>query len=328
MPITAKDKPPVRPGGKLICAADIVPRELRWLWYPYIPMGTATMIFGAGGIGKSHIACEIAARVTTGDGLPGQRGSRRPQKVLIMSAEDDPEVVLQPRLVRAGADLQNIFIPEQPFVLDQRGIDSMEQFMRACAATVVFIDPIVAYMGGKMDMNRMNEVRSLTAPLTRAGRDTESAVIIVHHSRKGTEGEDFERAAGSVDFINAVRSTLYVAKAPDGTRVMRHVKSNYAALGPTLAYEFGGDDDFRWLGEFDDNAVMQPKGAKAAEAVVFLKELLANGPVAAKEVMAMAADEGISDTTLNRVKPKVASSYLKVEGETKTWFWKLKGEDE
>src|SRR6185369_1901078 len=170
---------------------------MRWLWYPYIPYGAASMLFGPGGLGKSHIACDIAARVSRGDQFPHSKVNMAPGRVLMMSAEDDMSVVLVPRLKEAGANLSNIFIPDQTFVLDKIGLHDMYQYMELSAATVVFIDPIVAYMGGKIDMNKMNEVRELTGALHEAAQKSGSAVIIVHHSRKGKEGEDYEKAAGS-----------------------------------------------------------------------------------------------------------------------------------
>ena len=91
-----------------------------------------------------------------------------PQRVLMMSAEDDYAQVLIPRLIKLGANRDNIAIPETQFTLDAQGAKWLGEEMRDFAATVVFIDPIVYYAGGKMDMNKANEVRAMMETLKSA----------------------------------------------------------------------------------------------------------------------------------------------------------------
>src|SRR5688572_29455930 len=207
--IQLPQKPP------LLIASDIIPREMSWLWYPYVPSGAASLLFGPGGGGKSHITVDIAAALTTGRPLPGQKEGGRPQKVLMLSAEDDFDVVLVPRLMKAGARLDYIGLPASPFTLDKRGLEMVEEYMHEFGATIVFIDPIVHYMGGKVDMFRANEVRAFMGELHQMAMKKQTAVIVVGHSRKPraeSPGEDWEQIMGSADFSNAVRSVLFVTK--------------------------------------------------------------------------------------------------------------------
>lgn len=315
----------------LIIASSIIPREQQWLWYPYVPAGAATLLFGPGGHGKSHITVDIAAKLSTGTPLPGQLEGVKPQKVLMLSAEDDFDVVLVPRLMRAGANLENIAFPKDPFALDKVGIKGLEQYIHKFGATIVFIDPIVRYMGGKVDMNKANEVREFMGALHELAMAKQTSIIIVGHSRKtraDDTAEDPERAMGSADFNNAVRSTLYVTKAADGTRVMKHVKSNYAALGDTLAFDFG-DNGFKWTGTIDpeDSAVVPIRAQKLDKQVKWLKDLLAAGPVSAKEVEASARKSGLSMRTVQRLKPGRAESFMRYEDGTPVWYWRLIGDD-
>jgi hypothetical protein len=194
------------------------------------------------------------------------------------------------------------------------------------SATICFIDPIVHYMGGKVDMNRANEVREVVGALHQAAMRTHTALVIVGHSRKGSEGHDWERAMGSADFINATRSVLYAAKTNEGTRVMRHVKSNYAAEGPALEYTFG-DHKFEWLDTYDEGAlVVTTNGGARTDGRTFLRQLLAHGPVLANEVKARAQDEGISLTTHNRAKEGIARSLAQRQPDGRmAWVWELVG---
>ena len=54
----------------MICATEIDPTEVRWLWYPYIPYGKITLLHGDPGDGKSLIAMDLAAKLTAGMPLP------------------------------------------------------------------------------------------------------------------------------------------------------------------------------------------------------------------------------------------------------------------
>lgn len=303
----------------------IEPKEVTWLWYPFIPVGAATMIFGPGGTGKSHIAVDIASRVSRGEAFPGQVGVPLPaQKVLMLSAEDELDRVMVPRLIKAGANLNNIALLAEPITLDKLGLEVIEHFIDQFAVGIVFIDPVVAYIGGKVDINRANETRTFTGGLHRIAMDTGTPIVVVHHARKGSEGADYERMMGSADFSNAVRSVLYTTQAPNGDRIMKHVKANYAPLGSTWRYQFG-ENGFEWVGTYhEDGTAAQHKGAKRNEASEWIKEILKDGPVRATEIEEKAEYKGYNHRTLVRAKAGIAESYLEANKNGKMqWYWRL-----
>jgi hypothetical protein len=316
---------PMRNGRKfppLVMADTIEPKEITWLWKPYIPSGSASMIFGPGGTGKSHIAVDMAARISKGEALPGQEKALPAQNVLIMSAEDEFDRVLVPRLIAAGADLSRIAFPKSPFTLDKDGLAMVEEYMASFAAGIVFIDPIVAYIGGKVDINRANETREFTGGLHQMAMRTGTAVIVVHHARKGGEGADYEKMMGSADFNNAVRSVMYTTQAPNGDRIMRHVKANYAALGPTLGYKFG-DLGFEWTGAYQEDGVKAKAKDQTTQVQDWLREKLAAGPKRATDMERSAAQKSFSRRTIVRAKAGVAESYLVSEQGKMHWYWRL-----
>jgi len=49
----------------IIRASEIEPKEVRWLWHPYIPYGKVTLIQGDPGDGKSTFVLNLAALLTT-----------------------------------------------------------------------------------------------------------------------------------------------------------------------------------------------------------------------------------------------------------------------
>ena len=44
---------------EIIKASEITPKEVRWLWYPYIPFGKVTLLQGDPGDGKSKLMLSL-----------------------------------------------------------------------------------------------------------------------------------------------------------------------------------------------------------------------------------------------------------------------------
>ena len=52
---------------EIIKASEIEPKEVKWLWYPYITFGKVTLL--QGGNGKSKLMLSIAALLSKGEPL-------------------------------------------------------------------------------------------------------------------------------------------------------------------------------------------------------------------------------------------------------------------
>jgi RecA-family ATPase len=92
--------------------SKIKSRRLRWLLKPFIPRGMITVVTGESGIGKSTFIIDLIARITTGDDMP-QFGDLALEdalegSALIICKEDDPGLVIKPRLRAAGADMNRV----------------------------------------------------------------------------------------------------------------------------------------------------------------------------------------------------------------------------
>ena len=55
---------------EVVKASEIEPKEVKWLWYPYIPFGKVTLLQGDPGDGKSKLMLSIAALLSNGKPLP------------------------------------------------------------------------------------------------------------------------------------------------------------------------------------------------------------------------------------------------------------------
>ena len=67
----------------MFTAADVEPKEVSWLWYPYIPFGKVTLIHGDSGDGKSTLALNLAALLTRGDTLPFTEESQGTRNLMV-----------------------------------------------------------------------------------------------------------------------------------------------------------------------------------------------------------------------------------------------------
>jgi RecA-family ATPase len=140
----------------------VTPRKVLWLWHHRIPRGKLTLIAGDGGIGKSLLTMDIAQRVSSGRPWPDSLCEPNPAGgVVIVSAEDDVDDTIVPRLKAAGADLARIVANQGGEYTDEkrkrRGLRSfnLQADMPALEAAIdatdgcslVIIDPVTAFMG-------------------------------------------------------------------------------------------------------------------------------------------------------------------------------------
>ena len=91
---------------EIIKASEIVPKEVRWLWYPYIPFGKVTLLQGDPGDGKSKLMLSLAALLSKGEPLPFADEEERlePITIIYQTTEDDADDTVVPRFNAAGGD--------------------------------------------------------------------------------------------------------------------------------------------------------------------------------------------------------------------------------
>lgn len=324
------------------CAADITPKELRWLWPGKIPAGKLTLLVGDPGLGKSVISLDIAARVSIGALWPDAPMNAETGDVIILSAEDDPADTIIPRLNAIGANLDRIFTVAG--VRRGNGRDayfSIAEDLQLLEAIItdqvrlIIIDPISAYLGD-IDSHINTSVRAVLAPLAGLAARTEAAVFGISHLNKGA-GAAIYRVQGSIAFTAAARAVWAVCKdMHDETgkrRMMLPVKCNLAADTEGLSYELtdaGGNASVSWGDSVlaDAAEALSHEGPEEmhgrVEAEAWLRELLADGPVEAGEIRKAARDNGIAERTLWRAKKAAGIKAMKT-GFNKGWIWSLPG---
>ena len=82
---------------EIVRASDIEPKEVKWLWYPYIPFGKVTLLQGNPGGGKSKLMLSIAALLSKGEPLPfSDEEEREPITTIYQTTEDDADDTVVP----------------------------------------------------------------------------------------------------------------------------------------------------------------------------------------------------------------------------------------
>lgn len=89
---------------EIIRASEVTPREVKWLWYPYIPFGKITLLQGDPGDGKSKFMLALSALLTDGKPLPFQEAEEAsgPMTVIYQTTEDDADDTVVPRFIASG----------------------------------------------------------------------------------------------------------------------------------------------------------------------------------------------------------------------------------
>ncbi len=163
---------------QLIKLSEIQSQEVSWLWFPFIPYGKLTIVQGDPGDGKTTFILNIAAKLSKGESLDGGMNFTEPLNVIYQSAEDGLADTVKHRLEQAVADCEKISVIDEKIkslsMIDER----LEEAVIKTGAKLLILDPIQAYLGGGMDMNRANEARDMTKKLAALAEKYQCAIVL------------------------------------------------------------------------------------------------------------------------------------------------------
>ena len=265
---------------QLVALDGVEPMPPRYFWEPYIRLDNLNVVRGDGGAGKTMFLFALAAAVTTGkqpDGMPGilQCGQGA---VIYYGAEDDPGEYAN-RAALCGCDRKFLHVIGDGSALPQLSdTETFRQQIRATGAKLVVFDPIQSFLGAGTDMNRANEVRPMLDALRALCREMGVTAVIIEHLNKATQQKAAYRGIGTVDIINASRSTLMIGYHPEerGMSVAVQIKAN-AKYGEPIKFSIDSDGRFRWRGTCDvtEDEVANARRFKQAEATDVVDPVLA-----------------------------------------------------
>ena len=308
---------------------DIKSKKVEWLWYPYIPYGKITIVQGDPGEGKTTVVLSLISMLSNGVPLP----FTNEKKTLIsiyQNAEDDNSDTIKPRLEHHKADCKNVCFIEKEDGLLFMDDDSIEKAIIKSNAKLLVLDPIQAYIGDNVDMNRANVIRPRMTRLKETAERTGCAIILIGHMNKNSGGKSNYRGLGSIDISAAARSVLLVGKMSKDSdiKVLAQQKNNLAPIGPSLLFRIK-KGEINWLSKSSISAedVLAGTYARKAGKIDAAKEYLTNrlmyGPVSANDLMEEAEAQNIGVRTLKSAKSEMPISSIKKDG---CWYWEMKSE--
>ena len=314
----------------MIRMSEVQQTEVEWLWYPYIPFGKLTIIQGNPGEGKTFFAMQLAAACTNRRFLP-QMEPFEPFNMIFQTAEDGLGDTVKPRLLSAEADLERVLViddADNPLTLaDER----IENAIRENNTRLVIIDPLQAFLGANVDMNRANEVRPIFRRLADVAQATNCAIVMIGHLNKAAGSQSTYRGLGSIDITAVVRSLLFIGKVRTDptTRVIVHEKSSLAPPGQSLAFSLGDEKGFRWIGAYDISAEDLLAGGegsktelKQEQAAKLIEQFLSEGrKVSIAEINKEAAERGISERTVRLVRNSMGDKIASERQGKDWWIW-------
>ena len=313
----------------LIKGSDIEPKEVDWLWYPYIPYGKVTIVQGDPGEGKSTFVLALAALLTKGKPLPFTNEETEPINVIYQNTEDDAEDTVIPRFINAGGDINRIFFIDEKDKALSFSDDRIGRAIKKTGARVIIFDPLTSYIGSDISINLANEVRTRFNYLIEVAKETKCAVIIVGHMNKMSGTKAIYRSLGSIDVIGSARSCLVIGTPEEDpeTRVMAVQKCNLAEKGMAVSFSVH-EGKVTWLEQIemtaDELLGSYVSGGnritKLEKAKEVLLEMLSEGETPQQDIIATMKEYGISKRTAENAKAELGIKSVK---NANVWSWKL-----
>lgn len=325
----------------------------RYLWTDYLPVAELAMLVGKPGVGKSTVAADVAAKLTTGH-LAGSYAGR-PQHVLY-SLTEDSEGVFKARFIAAGGDAERLTTVDvvhgesdgSPLLVDA-DLDQLRAAIVELRPALVVLDALNSSLDGQQNDN--SNIRPQLEKLKGLAHQTNTAILGIGHFRKSTNGsEPLDSIGGAGAYGQVIRQALGCARDEDeGTCTLSVIKTNGQSLDvASLAYRIeeavvpsddGGTASVgkvAWLGESEtsvrDLLQRTPQGdadrSDREETVDWLLDFLVTngGEALAKDVFKAGQLEGHSRDALKRAKGRRVRS--EKAGFGSGWVWRINPSDD
>jgi hypothetical protein len=327
--------------------SQLASRTIEWLWPGRLALGKLAILDGDPGLGKSLLALDVCARLSTGRPFPDEGRGPGPVPAIVLNGEDGAEDTIRPRLQALGADLARVFVLHRTLhgardsLRFPANAQLLDRALERTGAQFVVIDPIMAFLEATVATGSDPSVRQALLPLMRLAEKHRCAVLLVRHLNKDGGVQSIYRGGGSIGIIGACRSGWLVARDPHdpSRRVLAEVKNNLAALQSSLSFAIEAPDSgpatIAWLGpspwtadQLVSAAARAPARAPARErARDFLVHALQDGPHTSRELWALAQEQRLARRTLRRAKLELGIRSVRVWADGKRLsYWLLPGQ--
>ena len=331
----------------MVPTSEIAPARINWIWPGIIASGSVTGLVGYPGLGKSQVAIDIAATVSTGRQWPGDAANGNAGDVIILSAEDDVAHTIVPRLIAAGANRDRVHAVkavkeddrvERAFNL-ALDLDQLDKDNDIGPVKLLVIDPVSAYLtptkGRRVDRNNAGDARAILGRLATFAARHGLGVLAISHLNKSNGARAITRTTGSLEWVAAPRAVYLVTEeARTERRLFLPLKNNLAPDRTGYAFEIENRvvaDGIRtsavvWSSDpvtiSADEALAAAAKKVTFGAVDFLQQALSEGPMDQTEIVRRGREAGFSEKNLRTAREKLGVTPRKEGfGAGGRWVW-------
>ena len=293
-----------RGGAPFVRLAGVTPGPMRWLVDRVLPLGEPTLVYAAGGAGKSTAVAALCMVIAAGRRLGPFRLVGPARSVVVCDwetteAEWSRRLAAIARAVGHASPEAVHYRPESAPLVDV--LDSLRAKVRAEAAGLVVVDSLMAALGGPI-------TPEFTTPFYNGLRSLggEVSVLIVHHLgwSEGAREHGPPHAYGDVTITNRARAAWALVREEQGVEpedmqiTMTNTKMNGSAIqgsiGLRLLHQDADTDDYAITVSQFDPLTAGSTNLRLADRVV---AALRTGPADEER---LAEETGASRSTLRR----------------------------
>ena len=334
---------------------DIEEAGYDWIIPNKLCAGALTIMAGDPGVGKSTVALDIAACISTGSTFPFRSAVKNPGVVYVLSCEDSASKTTKPKLRVLKADLSKVGVVN-PIVKNDNGKDTtvditdyryFEDLMRKEPnLRMLIIDPISSFMGG-IDSHNNSEVRGALVGITQiASKHNVGVLAITHLNKASASSKPQYGVVGSIGFSAVARTILFVEKGinpeePE-TRYLSVIKNNISKDDNSAAafrmLDCNGVPKINWLSDkltrqdldrMREEAANKSRGRsvsdKGVKMIAWLKKRLKGGPVKTAAIEHACSQLGYNFRTMKNYKNYIGAGSKRIDGD---WHWFLPEEED
>ena len=300
---------------------------IEWIWANWLPKGFLTIIAGESGAGKSALALHLAMCIT--NGLPWPDGVIPQESGLVVWCETEASQALNlERAKKWGMDMSKILLPLDDVTEDISLDNKMhrERIIEAASMPGVKLLVVDSLSGSSQKDENTTKMLGPTKFLAQLARGKHIAILLIHHLRKkgkmDTNSVEMDRLRGSSSIVQIAR-VIWAMDNPiisGGYKRLRGIKCNLGLLAPPIGYMI--DASGIRFGPSPCPEQTEKTSAKE-DAVVFLRSMLAAGPLDAHAILEEAEKNGICVRTLNTAKAELEVRSEREGGPKGKWVWYL-----
>lgn len=306
-------------------AATLPPVE--WLWEPWIPRGMLSLLGAWQGTGKSWLALDLARIVTQAQTWPDGASVQRNGPCIYVEAEAVPRITVD-RIRAMGIGASKIF----PFLPDRYGImdlanrswqDRLADMVDQISPELVIIDSLTNV--SEAGQNGVEDVKNLLMYLVRLADFSNCGLVVIHHLRKPAGGQltlpgvsihDF-RGSGHITAMARTVLGLSVVQSGkqfslNGPRRLELAKTNLGPYPTPLGVEIV--DTPAGLKQFVYGEAPSADTTLRDDCQDWLLDLLADGPMKVKDILAAGEKAGYSRDTIYRARKELETDIENTKG--------------